>query len=204
MPTLLHIDSSPRAAPVSSRLAAAFVANWKQQNPDGTVVHHNTSLECIPYLDEAMIEAMFTPGAALTAEQKCALACSDRLVDELLAADVIVLGVPMWNLCIPASLKAWIDLIVREGRTFAFTEEGVAPLAPAGKKIFVFCARGGAYRPGSPLHALDFQEPYLRTILGLIGLTEIEFIHAEHQSEGPEAAADGLARAERALTAQDA
>ena len=107
----------------------------------------------------------------------------------------------MWNLAIPASLKAWIDLIVREGRTFAFTEAGVTPLVPPGKKVVVFSARGGAYPAGSPFHALDYQEPYLRTILGLIGLTEIEFIHAEHQSEGPEAAAEGLARAERALTA---
>jgi FMN-dependent NADH-azoreductase len=199
MPTLLHIDSSPRAASVSSRLAAAFVAKWREQHPYDTVVRRNTSLENIPYLDEAMVDALFTPAAALTSAQQRALAFSDRLVDELLAADVVVLGVPMWNLSIPASLKAWIDMIVREGRTFAFTDEGVAPLVPPGKKIFVFCARGGAYPAATPFHALDFQEPYLRTILGLIGLTDIEFIHAERQSEGPVAAAEGLARAERAL-----
>jgi FMN-dependent NADH-azoreductase len=199
MPILLHIDSSPRAASVSSRLAAAFVAKWRQQQPAGTVVHHNTLLENIPYLDEAAVDAFFTPAASLTPAQQRALAFSDRLADELLAADVIVLGVPMWNLTIPASLKAWIDLIVREGRTFAFTPQGVAPLVPPGKKVVVFSARGGAYPAGSPFQALDYQEPYLRAILGLIGLTEIDFIHAEHQSEGPEAAAEGLARAERAL-----
>ena len=199
MPTLLHIDSSPRTASASSKLAAAFVEQWRRQNPTGTVVHHNTSLENIPYLDEAAIEAFFTPAAELTARQRRALAYSDKLVDELLAADVVVLGVPMWNLGIPASLKAWIDLVVREGRTFAFAGEGVAPLVPPGKKAVVFSARGGSYPVGTPLHGLDLQEPYLRTILGLIGLTGIEFIHAEHQSEGPEAAAEGLARAERAL-----
>ena len=98
MSTLLHIDSSPRAASVSSCLAAAFVAKWKQQHPTGTVVHHNTSHENIPYLSEAAVDAFFTPAAELTAEQKRVLATSDRLVDELLAADVLVLGVPMWNL----------------------------------------------------------------------------------------------------------
>ncbi len=201
MPTLLHIDSSPRAASVSSRLAASFVAKWRQQHPTGTVVHRNTSLENIPYLDEAAVDAFFTSAESLTPAQQRALAFSDRLVDELLAADVIVLGVPMWNLSIPASFKAWIDLIVREDRTFAFTPQGVAPLVPPGKMVYVFSARGGAYPAGSPFHARDHQEPYLRTILGLIGLTSIDFIHAEHQSGGPEAAAEGLARAESALAA---
>jgi FMN-dependent NADH-azoreductase len=199
MPSLLHIDSSPRAASISSRLATAFVAKCRQQNPAGAVVHHNTSLEQIPYLDEATAEAFLDPSGELTPERKLALACSDCFVDELLAADVLVLGVPMWNLSIPASLKAWIDMIVRERRTYAFTETGVAPLVPPGKKVFVFCARGGTYPAGSGLRSLDFQEPYLRAILGVIGLTEIKFIHAERQSESPEAAAEGLAQAERAL-----
>jgi len=201
MPSLLHIDSSPRAASVSSFLASVFVEHWKQQNPRGTVFHHNTTLERFPYLDEAAVEAFFTTSAELTAAQKKSLSFSDRLIDELLAADVVVLGVPMWNLSIPASLKAWIDLIVREGRTFAFTPQGVAPLVPAGKRVYVFSARGGAYPTGTPFHELDQQEPYLRRILGVIGLTRIEFICAEHQSDGPEAAAQGLARAKGALAA---
>jgi FMN-dependent NADH-azoreductase len=197
--TLLHIDSSPRAASVSSRLAAAFVAKWKQENPGSTVVHRNVSLEKIPYLDEAAIVAFFTPPAELTVEQKRTLNDSDLLVDELLAADVLVLAVPMWNLSIPASLKAWIDMIVREGRTFAFTGTGVAPLVPPGKRVFVFSARGGAYPAGSPLQTLDHQEPYLRDLLGVIGLTDVEFIHADRQSESAEAAGEGVACAERAL-----
>jgi FMN-dependent NADH-azoreductase len=199
MPNLLQIDSSPRAASVSSRLAAAFVARWKQRNPAGTVVHHNVSLENIPYLDNETAEAFPDPAIPTLLERTKILALSDRLVDELLAADVLVLAAPMWNLSIPASLKAWIDLIVREGRTFAFTETGVAPLVPPGKKVFVFSARGGAYPAGSQMRALDFQEPYLRAILGVIGLTGIEFIAAERQSESPEAAAEGLACAERAI-----
>jgi len=205
MPALLQIDSSPRAASVSSRLAAVFVEIWKRQNPGGAVFHHNTSLERFPYLDEAAIDASFTPATERTAAQKLALAFSDQLVDELLAADVVVLGAPTWNLSIPASLKAWIDLIVREGRTFAFTAKGVAPLVLPGKRVYVFSARGGAYPAGSPIHDLDQQEPYLRRILGVIGLTRIEFIYAEHQAEhqsdGPKAAAEGVARAESTLTA---
>jgi len=199
MPSLLHIDSSPRAASVSSRLAAAFVAQWRRQNPAGTVVHHNTSLEQIPYLDAQMADAFLDHSGELTPARARALAISDRFVDELLAADVLVLAAPMWNLSIPASLKAWIDMIVREGRTFAFTAGGVAPLVPPGKRVFVFSARGGAYPAGSPMSALDFQEPYLRAILGIIGLTQIEFISAECQSESPEAAAESLAHAEHAI-----
>jgi len=199
MPALLHIDSSPRTASISSRLAAAFVATWKHQNPAGTVVHRNTSLDGFPYLDEATIDAFFTPPAKLTSEQMRTLEFSDCLVDELLAADVLVLAAPMWNLSVPASLKAWIDMIVREGRTFAFTADGVASLVPPGKRVFVFSARGGVYPAGSPLQTFDHQEPYLRAILGVIGLTDVEFIHAERQSESADAAAEGLACAERAL-----
>ncbi len=201
MPMLLHIDSSPRTQSVSSRLAAAFVRRWQRRNPSGTVIHHNTALEKLPYIDEATIQAFYTPPTDLTAEQKHLLALSDQLVDELLAADVIVLGVPMWNLGIPASLKAWIDLVVRAGRTFAFTEHGVKSLLAAGKKVYVVSARGGAYPAGSPAKAFDQQEPYLRTILGFLGLSDIEFVYAENQSRDPEAAAEGEARAETEIEA---
>jgi len=201
MPALLHIDSSPRAASISNRLAAAFVRRWQERNPMGTVVHHNTTLEKIPYIDEAAIKAFFTSPDALSPTQKQLLAYSDKLVDELLAADVIVLGVPMWNLGIPASLKAWIDMIVRAGRTFAFTEQGIKPLLAPGKKVYVISARGGAYPDGTPAKAFDQQEPYLRTILGFLGLADVEFIYAENQSQGLEAAVAGVSRAESALEA---
>jgi FMN-dependent NADH-azoreductase len=199
MPTLLHIDSSPRSASISSRLAGAFVRRWQKRNPAGIVVHHNTTLENIPYIDEAHIAAAYTPATNLTLEQKQKLAYSDKLVDELLAADVIVHGVPMWNLGVPASLKAWIDMVVRVGRTFAYTEKGVSSLIPAGKKTYVISARGGAYPAGTPAKDFDQQEPYLRSILGFLGLTDVEFIYAENQSRGAEAAAEGVSRAESVL-----
>lgn len=199
MPTLLVIDSSPRPASVSNRLTAAFASQWQRRHSSGTVIHHNTTLECVPYLDAAAVEAFFTPAASLTPAQKSALAVSDRFIDELIAADLVAIGAPMWDLSIPASLKAWIDLIVREERTFVFTEDGVKSLLPPGKKVYVFSARGGAYPAGTRLHALDHQEPYLRKILGLVGLADVQFIYAEHQSSDPESAAEGLARAEKAL-----
>ena len=105
MPSLLHIDSSPRTESVSSKLANAFVDRWKLRNPSGTVLHHNTSLEAVPYLDEKVIEAFFTPAAELTAEQRNTLARSDQHVDELLAADAVVIGAPMWNLTFPLRLR---------------------------------------------------------------------------------------------------
>ena len=201
MAVLLHIDASPRTASVSSRLAAKYVDRWKRRTPDGTVVYHNTSREGIEYLNEAMVEGFFAPAAQLDERLRCALRCSDEFVDELLAADVVVIGAPMWNLGIPASLKAWIDMIVRERRTFEFAEEGVRPLVPAGKRVFVFSARGGAYGDGTGYERFDFFEPYLRAILGSIGLTEIGFVYAENQSSCVEAAAEGLTRAMRGVEA---
>jgi FMN-dependent NADH-azoreductase len=199
MPTLLHIDSSPRRASVSCKLSSAFVEKWRREHPGGTIVHRNTTLEKIPYLDEAAAESWFTPISMLTPSQKQTLTYSDTLVDELLAADVLVLGVPMWNLGIPASLKAWIDMIVREGRTFAFTDSGVKPLVPAGKQVYVFSARGGAYPEGSPFAALDQLELYLRAIFACIGLTGITFIYADNQSGSAASAAEGLIKAEHEL-----
>jgi FMN-dependent NADH-azoreductase len=201
MPSLLHIDSSPRSASVSSQLAATFVQRWKKQNPTGTVVHHNTAYEQIPFLDEATITAFYTPTATLTTEQKQTMLLSNQLVDELLAADVLVFGVPMWNFGIPASLKAWIDQIVRAGRTYTYTPTGAAGMIPAGKKVYVFFSRGGAYAAGTPFHAYDQQEPYLRTAFGFLGLTDMEFVYAENQNRAAEQAADGLAKAELELAA---
>ncbi len=201
MPTLLHIDSSPRSASVSTKLSAEFVEKWMEQHPDGRVIHHNTTLEKLPFIDESTLGAFFTPAEARSTEQKQQLALSDKLVDELIAADVLVFGVPMWNLGIPASLKAWIDLIVRAGRTFTYTANGVAPLLPAGKKAYVFTARGGSYPHDTPASAFDQQEPYLKTIFGFLGIQEITFIHAENQSRGGDASLAGVAKAEEEIAA---
>lgn len=201
MPTLLRIDSSPRSASISTKLSGEFVEKWKQQHPDGRVIHRNTTLEKLPFVDESTIGAFYTPDEARSSEQKQQLALSDKLVDELIAAEVLVLGVPMWNFGIPASLKAWIDLIVRVGRTFTRSANGYASLLPAGKKAYIFTSRGGAYTAGTPFSAFDHQEPYLRSFLGFLGIHEVTFIHAENQSRGEEASLAGIAKAEEEIAA---
>ena len=196
LPTLLHIDSSPRHDSTSSSLAAKFVENYKAKHTDTKVLHHNTTLETLPYVTEMMINGGFTPPDKRSPEMKEALAFSDKLTQEVLDADAIVFGIPMWNFSIPASLKAWVDLIVRNGLTFQYGPAGPVGLIPAGKKVYAFAARGGAYNKDSPAHAYDMQEPYLRGILGFLGLTDLSFIAANNQARGPEEAKAGLALAE--------
>jgi FMN-dependent NADH-azoreductase len=120
---------------------------------------------------------------SLTPAQRETLAISDTLVEELLAADTIVIGAPMHNFTISAPLKAWIDQVVRVGRTVLWRPNGPEGVLK-GKKVAVLTSRGGAYRPGTPTAQYDFQERYLRHILGFIGLTDVTFIHAENQKPG--------------------
>ena len=198
MPTLLHIDVSPRAASVSSALTAKFASDWSRKNPGGKVIHHNTSSDGLLFVDEATIVAAYTPAEAHTPEQKKTLALSDKLIAELVAADTIVLDVPMWNFSIPASFKAWVDLVVMPDKTFAYGPTGPKGLLEHSKKVYVMAARGGAYSGASPSKSYDLQEPYLREILGFIGLTDITFIYAENQNR-PDAAAAGREQAEAAV-----
>ena len=116
----------------------------------------------------------------LTPAQRNYLSASDHLIEELQAADTIVIGAPMYNFAIPSLLKAWIDQIVRIGKTFGYGPNGRQGLL-ANKKVIVITARGGAYEKGTPAEKFDFQEPYLRHIFGFIGLTDVTFIHAENQ-----------------------
>ncbi len=199
MPTLLHIDASPRPDSNSSALAAKFVATYQQHNPSATVVHHNTSAEKFPYLDMAIIGASGTPADKRTPEHTQALALSDKLTQELLDADVLVIGTPMWNFGIPASLKAWIDLIVRAGLTFAYGPAGPSGLVPQGKKVYIFGSFGGDYTAESPAHAYNFNEPYLRGIFGFLGLHDVTYLTAVNQAATPEMAAAGRKQVEDAI-----
>ena len=201
MPTLLHIDSSPRHASVSSSLSHQFVDSFVTKHAGTTVVHHNTTNETLPFLTEQMVNAGFTPEAQRSPEMKESLAVSDKLAHELLDADTLVIGVPMWNFGVPASLKAWIDLVVRAGLTFQYGPAGASGLIPAGKKVYVFASRGGDYSANSPAHAYDMQEPYLRGVFGFLGLTDVTFVIASNQSRGPEAAKAGLEQAQAELAA---
>jgi len=135
--------------------------------------------------------AAFTPEAQRSPAQSHDLETADTLIAELMAADVIVIGAPMYNFTVSSSLKAWIDHVARAGVTFRYTENGPVGLA-TGKKVFVFTARGGVYTKG-PASAMDFQETYLRAFLGFIGLTDVTFIHSEGLGMGDAAVASALA-----------
>jgi len=179
MTRVLVINSSPnRENSVSRDLTRQFVENWHRNDPTVEAVHRDVGMVPLPHLDQETINAYYTPPDTLTAEQQSALALSNQIVSEVEAAKVIVIGSPMHNFGISSGLKTWVDHLARVGRTFRYTENGPEGLL-GGRRVFVLTARGGSYGEGSPAAAMDMQEPYLRTALGFVGLTELTFIHAE-------------------------
>jgi len=187
---LLRIDSSARSSSVTRQLTAKFVEEWKKNHPAGEVIQRDLSTTMLPHITDHWAGAHLEP-SQLTAAQRNYLATSDRLIEELQTADTIVIGAPMYNFAIPSSLKAWIDQIVRMGKTIGYGASGARGLL-ANKRVIVVTARGGAYGKGTPAEKFDFQEPYLRHIFGFIGLTDVTFIHAENQAReeaGPRLAA---------------
>ena len=192
MANLLVVESSPRSASVSASVAKEYVTEWQRKNPSGTVVRRNVASEPVPFVTEEWVVAAFTPAENRTEEQKKLLSISDKLIGELESADTVVIAVPMHNFSISAYLKTWIDQVVRVGRTFSYTAQGPKGLLAENKKVIVILARGGAYAGESPVAFLDHQEPYLRTILGFVGLKNVQFAHAENQGGGGEAAKQGV------------
>jgi FMN-dependent NADH-azoreductase len=180
---LLRIDSSARRNSVSRQLTEKFVESWKMANPAGEVIERDLATTHLPLITDEWTHAAFSDPATLTPAQRETLSVSETLIEELLAADTIVIGAPMYNLTVSAPLKGWIDQIVRVGRTVHFGPGGFKG-AVNGKKVFVLTSRGGSFRPGTPTAQYDHQEPYLRHILGFIGLTDVTFIHAENQKPG--------------------
>ena len=200
MKTLLRIDSSPRQNSKTRELTDKFEQKWLAANPGGVVLRRDLSRETLPFLTEEWIQANYTRAEQLTPEQKTVLAKSDELVGELFQADEIVIGSPMWNFGAPASMKAYIDLIARAGKTFRYSENGPVGLLK-GKRVVVITARGGTYTKSSPVAHWDFQEPYLRRVFEFLGVTDVHFIHTEFQGVGGEKAAQSHAAAEAALQA---
>jgi FMN-dependent NADH-azoreductase len=177
MPTLLQLDSSPLASSVSRELTREFVSNWKRAHPGGRVIVRDLAANPPQPVDQAWIYGAHTPVDALQPEQKALLAYSEECIAELEQADEYVIGVAMHNFSIPSVLKLWIDQVVRGGRTFAY-----GPNAPkgllTGKKATILAATGGVYQAGSPYEAFNFIDPYLKTILGFIGITDLTFVTA--------------------------
>jgi FMN-dependent NADH-azoreductase len=183
---LLRIDSSARRHSVSRQLTGRFAEAWQQEHPQGKVIERDLATTTLPHITDEWVHAVYSNPATLTAEQKQVLQLSDTLVEELVQADTIVIGAPMYNFAIPAPLKAWIDQVVRVGKTVLFAAAGPEGILK-GKKVYVITSRGGAFRPGTPTERFDYQEPYLRHILGFIGLTDVTFVHAENQKPGAQA-----------------
>jgi FMN-dependent NADH-azoreductase len=177
MPTLLHINSSPLESSISRELTAAYVEAWKTANPTGTVTSRSLSSEEIEPINQAWIIAAYTPEENLTPEQKEVLAQSERYIDELQAADELVIGAGMHNFGVPASLKLWIDQISRRGKTFSYDANGPKGLLKA-KKATILISTGGVYSSDSPMGAMDFVEPYLRAVFGFLGIKDLRVVTA--------------------------
>ncbi|HEX6706713.1 MAG TPA: NAD(P)H-dependent oxidoreductase [Albitalea sp.] len=189
---ILQLNSSARAEnSQSSRLASAMVERLRAAQPDAQLTVRDLARTPHLALDEVALAALFTPADKRTPEQAARVALDDALIAELFAADVIVLGVPMYNFGVPTQLKNWIDAVARAGVTFKYTEKGPVGMVQ-GKKVYVALTRGGLYR-NTPA---DTQVPYLKTFLGFIGLTDVQFIYAEGLAMGPDAEQKALASAQ--------
>jgi FMN-dependent NADH-azoreductase len=203
MKNILYIQSSPRGSEsYSQKVAHSIVSDLEERHPGAKVVVRDLAKNPPPHVGEAFVGGISTGLEQRTSEQTKALVLSDVLIDELLAADIIVLAVPMHNFGPPSTLKAWIDHVVRVGRTVSYSQKGPEGMLK-GKRAILVLARGGVYSDG-PARPLDFQEPYLRAILGFIGLTDIDVVRVEGvaRSEiGPEkAVASATARSKEILT----
>lgn len=175
MPTLLHLDASPLETSISRELTREFAATWKAANPNGTILYRDLAAGPPAPIDQAWVQAAYTPAEARTPEQKALLSTSDTLIHELESADEIIIGVPMHNFSIPSSLKLWIDQVVRSGRTFSYGADGPKGLL-TGKKATLLVASGGVYSPGSAAAAMNFVDPYLKAVLGFIGITDVRTV----------------------------
>ena len=194
---ILQINASARREGANStRVANSVVARLQSAHPTAKLSLRDLAVTPQPVLDESALGALFTPAEKRTPEQVARVAIDDALIAEVQAADVIVLGVPMYNFGVPVQLKNWIDAIARNGVTFRYTASG-----PEGqlkdKKVYVALARGGRYRGTEA----DTQVPYLKTVLGFLGMTDVRFIYAEGLNMGPESAEQGFAEAEADLAA---
>ncbi len=193
---ILQINSSARSTgSESSRLADVIVAKISADKA-ATLVKRDLGANPHPALDEPTLQALFTPADQRTAEQAARVALDDALIAQVQAADVIVIGAPMYNFGMTVQLKGWFDAIARAGVTFRYTETGPVGLL-AGKKVYVALTRGGMHRDG----ATDTQVPHLKTILGFLGMTDVQFVYAEGMGMGPDAVAKAKAQAQAEIDA---
>lgn len=195
MTTILHIDSSILGGySVSRALTAEIVAKEQALHPGARVIRRDLVAEPALHLSDAHI-AVFQGGEVTSAALGQDLALGSAYIDDLFAADIIVIGAPMYNFSVPSQLKGWIDRVCVAGRTFQYGPNGPQGLLPVGKKVFIASTRGSVYTGDSPAAALEHHESYLRGVLGFIGLTNVTIIRAEGLNLGDEPKAAAIAEA---------
>lgn len=215
MPRILHIDASARPGLAgrdehgshSRNLSHRFIHRWREERPNDPVTHREVGLSPPAFIDQRRIEAAFASEARRQPWMADVLAESDRLVDELVAADVLVIGSPLYNFGMPAALKAWVDQIVRVGRTVDFDpsqpEDPFTPLlADRPRQAIILSARGGeGFEPGGPLAHMNHLEPALITVLEFIGINRIHRVAIEYQEAGGDLLAASVANANKKVDA---
>ncbi len=186
MTHILYLTSSPRGdSSYSSRAARSLLADMVREHPDATVTYRDLASDPLPHIDADFVQATRGPNGPQTPEQRAGAARSDALIDELLAADRVIIAAGMINFGIPSTLKAWIDHIARPGRTFSYAN-GRSEGLVKGKKVVLVLASGGDYSGDGA--AMDFQLPYLRKVLGFLGMTDVDVFTVPGTAFGPEAA----------------
>ena len=188
MSSILLVTSSPRgAASHSTRVATELAARLRKANPSSTLVVRDLAANPLPHIDPDYSTGIYTPAEARTQRQAEVVAVSDAALDELFAADTVILATGFINFGISSTLKSWIDHISRSGKSFAYGENGPKGLV-TGKKVYVVLASGGIYSEGAAVQ-MDHAIPYLRSVLGFMGMTDVEVIRVEGVGMGPEATA---------------
>jgi len=199
MSKILVVHSSPRQErSVSRKLTNDFVQQWLKQHPEAKVVTRDVARQPVPHVSEDWIIGAFSPADTLTPDAKAAIDISNELVDELFSADRYVFAVPMYNFNVPSTFKAYLDQIVRVGRTFSVGANGYQGLLKDKKALFV-TSSGGSFPAGSPYAAYNFQEPYLRAVAAFLGITDVQFVVADGLARGDDAAKNSITKAESAL-----
>ncbi|MCW2267603.1 FMN-dependent NADH-azoreductase [compost metagenome] len=197
MSRVLVIESSARQQDsISRQLTRDFVSQWQAANPTDPITLRDLAVNPVPHLDANLLGGWMKPEDQRNGDELQALARSNELTDEVLAADVLVLAAPMYNFTIPSTLKAWLDHVLRAGITFKYTETGPQGLL-TGKKAYILTARGGIHAGASS----DHQEPYLRQVMAFIGIHDVTFIHAEGLNLGGDFHEKGLNQAKAQLAA---
>ncbi|MDM0047222.1 NAD(P)H-dependent oxidoreductase [Variovorax dokdonensis] len=192
---LLHVDSSILGTnSVSRQLTAAAVADWVAKHPGTQVEYLDLAADAPAHFDMDAMAPRLPAGVELSEAQKRENAVSEKLVSQFLAADVVVVGAPLYNFSIPSQLKAWIDRLAQPGRTFKYTEKGPQGLA-VGKTVIVVSSRGGVYSTTDAGQAAEHQESYLKVVFGFFGITDVRFVRAEGLAMGETQKASALASA---------